>query len=143
MSPNDESVRMRTEAVLAERRALRTVMAELCAAATRGDLLQHLDRYRESSERHFQAEESPGGFFECVLMAAPRHQAVLEDLREEHDLFRREADRLLVAAQTCTDDGLEALRARVRSLMDRIESHETQENAVLLEVMNTDLGAGD
>lgn len=143
MTRRDESVRRNKDAVLAEHRALREILARMREAEKREDLVARLLEFRSATRQHFDGEEAPGGFYENVILSAPRHQAALEDLREEHGRFLMEAERLTLTARECPDEELDRLRTDVRSLVERLDDHEARENEILLEVMNTDLGAGD
>ncbi|MBK8975604.1 MAG: hemerythrin domain-containing protein [Planctomycetes bacterium] len=129
--------------VLEEHELLREVIQRLRAAGSREDLTACLDEFRTFAAKHFALEEAPGGFYETVRTQAPRHQAVLLDLEDEHVELLRDTAELLAKLRSCTDAELTTVVGGVRSLTERLLNHEGRENEILLESMNTDLGAGD
>lgn len=158
MTRHDESVASGAANVLAEHRAVRQVLARLRAAAqfalgqiaaTEGHVRPHfeleeaLGEFASAAQAHFAAEEAPGAFFEDVAETAPRHQAVLDDLRDQHGAILEEAARLTRDLADERVEGIADIVGSVLALVDLVESHEAAENEILLEAMNTDLGAGD
>ena len=144
MTRPDEPVRDDREAVLAEHKELRAITHEMKEAGSRDALLAHLEGLHSRAMQHFAREEAPGGFYDSVLKQAPRHAAALEALRAQHTAFLDDAEHLIGRLRTHAPKApLDELVADANALAERFQDHESQENEMLLEVMNTDLGAGD
>jgi hypothetical protein len=143
MTRHDESARSRNDAVLAEHRAIREILRRMRTATARDDLGARLAEFCTAARDHFDGEEAEGGFYDSVLAQAPRHQAVIDALRDEHGSLLRDAERLRLEVSAAAETDLARLCAVAGGLADRLEEHEATENEILLEVMNQDLGAGD
>jgi hypothetical protein len=107
------------------------------AAGRLGGLRQHL-------ARHFEQEER-GGFMEESLTRMPRLAAAVREVMGEHPALLADLDRLLkrLAAR---DSGEEAWRQAGRdfeAFASRLLAHERNENAVIQEGYNEDLGLVD
>jgi hypothetical protein len=107
------------------------------AAARLGALRQHL-------ARHFEQEER-GGFMEESLSRMPRLAAAVREVMGEHPALLADLDRLLkrLAAR---DSGEEAWRQAghaFEAFASRLLAHERNENAVVQEGYNEDLGFVD
>jgi hypothetical protein len=112
-------------------------LARAHAAAQLGTLRQHL-------ARHF-AQEERGGFMEESLCRMPRLAEAARGVLAEHPALLADLDGLLerLAAR---DSGGEAWRQAghdFEAFASRLLAHERNENAVVQEGYNEDLGFGD
>jgi hypothetical protein len=144
MTRPDEPVRSEHDAVLDEHRELRAFTEEMREARSRDALLQHLEGLHQRTMKHFAREEAPDGFYATVLEKSPRQASALAALKQEHTAFLQDVERLIGRVRTHAPKApLDELVAAANVLADRLQQHESQENEILLEVMNTDLGTGD
>ena len=112
-------------------------LALATAAGRLGSLRQHL-------ARHFQLEER-GGFMEESLARIPRLSRAVRDVLGEHPTLLADLDGLLerLAAR---DSGEEVWRQAghdFEAFASRLLAHERNENAVVQEGYNEDLGLAD
>ncbi len=143
MTRRKESVRSRRQIVLDEHVTLREMIALLRAANTKREVAARLLEFKDALTEHFAGEEAVDGFYASVLLAAPRHSALLAELAEQHAAMLVEVERLAEHVAGNPAQELPVARKRVAALCDQLEAHEDQEHELILEVMNTDLGAGD
>jgi iron-sulfur cluster repair protein YtfE (RIC family) len=112
-------------------------VARADAAARLGALRQHL-------ARHFVQEEQ-GGFMEESLTRMPRLARAVGQVMAEHPTLLAELDGLLEGL-AARDSGGEAWRQAGRdfeAFASRLLAHERNENAVVQEGYNEDLGFAD
>ena len=109
-------------------------------AAIVHDLLGTL---REHLRQHFRQEEA-GGFMEESLARMPRLARAARDVIGQHPGLLVEADRLIAALPTGPATAGEWATARdaFESLAAHLLDHERQENAVVQDGYNEDLGLG-
>jgi iron-sulfur cluster repair protein YtfE (RIC family) len=105
---------------------------------------QRLAELREHLEQHF-AQEEQGGYLEESLTRMPRLAGAVREVLAEHPALLAALDGLLerLAAR---DSGGEAWRQAGRdfeAFASRLLAHERNENAVLQEGYNEDLGLAD
>ncbi len=144
MTRRDEPANVERDPVLAEHRELHEITDELRGAQSRDAVLTHLEDLHARAVKHFAREEQAGGFFDSVREKSPRHDATLATLRQDHKRFLRDAEHLIGRLRThAAKAPLDDLVADTRQLAERFQAHEAQENELLLDVMNTDLGTGD
>ncbi len=142
MTSRKDSGRKSEQKVLAQHRALREQITALRESKDSKALLDQLRSFRGSLSEHFCVEEAAGGFYTSVILIAPRHQSVLDGLCTEHQELLQDTDELIARI---TDDGDDfgAVKKDAVHICERLEKHEAQENEILQEVMNTDIGVGD
>lgn len=143
MTRRKESARSRRQVVLDEHVTLREMIALLRAANTKREVAERLLEFSAALKGHFAGEEAIDGFYASVLLAAPRHAALLGELAEQHAAMLVELEQLIEAVDARTASDLVGVRKRIAALCDRLELHESREHELILEVMNTDIGASD
>jgi len=138
--------------VLAQHRELHELLVEARAAFTgtaggptaAATAQRRLAVLREYLARHF-AQEEAGGFLEESLARMPRLSRAVRDVLAEHPGLLAEIDGLLERL-TARDIGMEAWRQAGRdfeAFASRLLAHERNENAVVQEGYNEDLGLVD
>lgn len=140
---DDATARSSSHAIIDEHATIRSLMDRVGETADTAGLCRVLTEFRAVAEPHFRGEEAADGFFESVLASSARHERELAALQKEHATFLAEMERL---AELCGDDAggdFGALRAGADELVERLRAHEATENTLLMEVLNTDFGAGD
>lgn len=86
--------------------------------------------------------EEQGGYLDDIQVSEPRLQRTIGELSEDHR-------KLLDALTQIRDDAAVArsvddvLRHKVRAWIDRFLQHETRENDVIQDAVDSDCGAGD
>ena len=90
---------------------------------------------------HFRKEEQ-GGYMAPVLVLQPQQERVVQRLMEEHHHLAEALDALVqeAAAATVIDDGF---RERVWAWAKELRRHEAEENVVVEEAFNRDVGSKD
>ncbi len=103
-----------------------------------------LERLREHLARHF-AQEEEGGFLEESLVRMPRLAAAARDVVAEHPVLLADLDRLLerLAARDIESDSWRQAGHDFEAFASRLLAHERNENAVVQDGYNEDLGLGD
>ncbi len=135
--------------LLAQHRELHDLLVEARAAfetSARAAELAHgrLERLREHLARHF-AQEEEGGFLEESLARMPRLAAAARDVLAEHPVLLADLDRLLerLAARDIDADSWRQAGHDFEAFASRLLAHERNENAVVQDGYNEDLGLGD
>ena len=100
-------------------------------------LLPKLVELRTLLAEHFEHEEAPDGL--ASAMQEPRFAPQAAQLFDEHQLFLEMLDDLMVKARSCLDARLGVLRG-VSELARQLHEHEGKENALMLDLADTDLG---
>lgn len=100
-------------------------------------LLPKLVELRTLLAEHFDHEEAPDGL--ASAMQEPRFAPQATQLFDEHQLFLQMLDDLMVQARSCLDARLRVLRG-VTELARQLHEHEAKENALMLDLADTDLG---
>jgi hypothetical protein len=92
--------------------------------------------------RHFEREESVGGFFDFVLDHAPRYQARVHALRLEHAVVLTRLDGLL--AEIDFADELPAdFEARIQRVIRLLSRHERHEHRMMQLALQIDIALVD
>ncbi|MFN7812099.1 MAG: hypothetical protein ACK5SI_05490 [Planctomycetia bacterium] len=102
-----------------------------------------LGTLREHLRQHFRQEEA-GGFMEESLARMPRLARAARDVIGQHPGLLVEADRLIAALPTTHHQyiSVDAGALAIESLAAHLLDHERQENAVVQDGYNEDLGLG-
>ncbi|MCA9267785.1 MAG: hemerythrin domain-containing protein [Planctomycetales bacterium] len=134
--------------VLAEHHVLTDLLGRVQStlagtAEGQSDLASLLAEASTHLEEHFRHEES-SGFFERAVAKAPRLSDQAAALKAEHQEFSE----LFVEFCESTSQPLnagawEALRSDFAAFMERFKRHEGQENRMLVEVYDRDIGSKD
>jgi hypothetical protein len=90
---------------------------------------------------HFRQEEQ-GGYMAAVLERQPHKERVVQQLLAEHARLAEALDALLaeVASAESLDDGL---RGRVGAWAEHLRRHEAEENVLVEDAFNRDVGPTD
>jgi hypothetical protein len=90
---------------------------------------------------HFRQEEQ-GGYMAAVLARQPHKERAVQQLLAEHRQLAEALDGLLaeVAAAETVDDGF---RGRVWAWAERLRHHEAEENVLVEDAFNRDVGPTD
>ncbi|HVS14809.1 MAG TPA: hypothetical protein VMV46_12850 [Thermoanaerobaculia bacterium] len=135
------------ERLLASGRELRTTVAELprslAECEDRGQVMALLDDLHERLSRRFEREEA-GGYLSEVLTDAPRLTREAGRLRGQHGELLERLDRLEAMAERCSEaTEWQELTAAASRFRDALARHEQAENALIEEIVTTDLGGPD
>jgi hypothetical protein len=135
------------ERLLASGRELRSTVADLprnlAECQDRDQVMVLLDDLHERLSRRFRREEE-GGYLSEVLTDAPRLTGEAGRLRGQHGALLERLERLEEMAQRCSDAAQwQELRAAARRFRDALARHEQAENALVEEIVTTDLGGPD
>jgi CBS domain-containing protein len=106
----------------------------------RAVLARDLDKLSSMLAAHFQAEER-NGYMSGVLERAPALAHQVEVLLRQHKEMREQFVQLNRAVQG--GQGLEAVRDGLRRALAMLVHHEQQENELVQEAYQRDVGAGD
>lgn len=136
--------------VLAEHRDLFQLMQSVRAAFAsadaptgerRADVLTSLHVLRDHLAEHFQQEER-GGFLEEAVTRVPRLSSAVRSILAQHPMLLAELDSLIAGLEPVAD-GADAWRRGDRTFETfsaHMSAHERNENAVVQEGYNEDLG---
>lgn len=90
--------------------------------------------------RHHFEQEEEGGYLEEALSAAPRFSQEAEVLLAQHSVMLRQADQALDLARSADDAAAwTKLKNEVKSLIASLIVHETAENKIVQQALNTGL----
>jgi hypothetical protein len=105
------------------------------------ELRDRLASLRTEVLAHFRAEEQDG-LLSDLTRNEPRFEHAARRLRDEHRGLEENLETLLMvaAAAESVDD---ALRSKIRNWIIRARQHETDEDVLLMEAVNQELGAAD
>jgi hypothetical protein len=105
------------------------------------ELRDGLSALRSEVQSHFQAEEQSGLL--CSLAESdPRFRHAAERLLNEHRSLEDGLD-VLVGLAATSEIADEGFRRKLRSWITRTRKHETDEDVLLMEAVNQDLGTAD
>lgn len=126
--------------LLVESRAAFAGFAEGATATAR----QRLNELRDHLARHFSQEEQ-GGYLEESLARMPRLSRAVRDVLAEHPALLGELDGLLerLAARDIGSEAWRQAGCDFEAFASHLLAHERNENAVLQEGYNEDLGLAD
>jgi len=126
--------------------ALRAVCEESSAPAYErlGDLRTRLAGLREYLRHHFEQEEC-GGFMEESIARMPRLSTVVREVMADHPRLLAELDGLLerLPMRDISGEAWTAVKRDFAVFTDHLLAHERNENAVVQEGYNEDLGLAD
>ncbi len=105
------------------------------------ELRDRLANLRTDVLAHFRAEEQ-GGPLNDLTRGEPRFEHAARRLLDEHRDLEASLDTLLEVAATAERDD-DALRSKIRNWINRARQHEIDEDMLLMEAANQDLGAAD
>ena len=135
--------------LLAQHRELHDLLVEARGAlepASGDAAVAHgrLERLREHLARHF-AQEEEGGFLEESLARMPRLAGAAREVLAEHPSLLADLDRLLerLAARDIAPGAWRQAGHDFEAFASRLLAHERNENAVMQQGYNEDLGLAD
>ncbi len=131
------------DAILEEHRRIREMAERIEASRDLHQLLDGLTEFRALLEQHFLTEEAPDGFYDSVRMAAPRNLMKIDKLKAEHETFLANLDRVRHRIRACLDGPLAEIFRDAGALAQALRDHEGREDALLIDIIYTDLGQGD
>lgn len=133
-------------------RALLKTARNLCEARSPADVRPRhfaalLAKLRDQLAMHFSLEEAYGYFDEPLYVASHLSEQA-QSLRRQHGELYEEISGLAEAAANISsaNDHLQVIRKLAHRVLDfhrRLEDHETQENSLIAEAYNLDIGVGD
>jgi hypothetical protein len=132
-SLTDEAARLIRE----EHEQLKALLREMNETQKIEPLVPLLEKLRTLLAEHFEHEEAPDGL--ASAMEEPRFAGQTEELFEEHRLFLKMLDDLVQQARGCLEKRQDVLRG-VAELARQLHEHEGKENALMLDMADTDLG---
>ena len=134
---------------LERHRALNELMARIDRAleektSTVAEVSDLLAQLGDRLVKHFELEEE-GGYFAEALTQAPRLISRANELMIQHPKMTRYARELAGAADPAQQPDLwwKQTRERFKAFQAELQKHESQENDLLQEAYNRDLGAND
>lgn len=90
--------------------------------------------------RHHFEQEEEGGYLEEALSAAPRFSQEAALLVAQHPVMLRQANQALEFARSVDDAAAwQTLKNDVKSLIAAMIAHETAENKIVRQALNTDV----
>lgn len=97
-----------------------------------------LREFRETLVAHHALDEADDGLFDSIRAEAPHLSHRVAEMQREHAEFVARLDELLPGAsdQTSRDETHRA----VTELIERMREHDAEENALLLDSVETDIG---
>ena len=142
---------------------------EMASSGTRAhaDLMQRVDRiaglltelpdsaptlyaeflaFRQSTQEHFNDEESRQGLFANIVAAAPERSRAIDDLKEQHERLRRTLEDLYCEIAGMQSGGrldTAGFRSRCEAFIEELRAHETEETGLLQRTFYRDMAAGD
>jgi hemerythrin len=131
------------DAILEEHRKIREMSGRIEASRDLDELLQCLVEFRALLEQHFLTEEAPDGFYETVRIAAPRNLMTVDKMKAEHATFLSDIDRVRQRIRACLDGPMKEIFRDAGALARALRDHEGREDALLMDIIYTDLGQGD
>jgi hypothetical protein len=108
---------------------------------TAAQIGSRLARTRTHITDHFRFEEH-NGYMDATLHREPNLARSIEHLRVEHRQIAQALDDLIeqTQMQQYTED---ALRAQIRSWIEKVRQHEARENTLVQDAFNVDVGSED
>lgn len=137
--------------LLAQHRELHDLLVEVrgafdqpSGAVARAEVAGRLGTLRQHLARHFEQEER-GGFMEESLCRMPRLARAARGVLAEHPALLADVDGLLerLAARDSGGEAWQQAGRDFEAFASRLLAHERNENAVVQEGYNEDLGLGD
>lgn len=90
--------------------------------------------------RHHFEQEEEGGYLEEALAAAPRFSHEAAVLVAQHPVMLRQADQALESARSADSAARwDKLKNEVKSFIAAMIAHETAENKIVQQALNTDV----
>lgn len=120
-----------------EHARLKVLLHDIRSVTDAGRLLPQLQELRTLLVSHFEHEEMPSSLGSAL--EEPRFARIVEELFEEHRLFLRALDDVIQQARSWEEGGKNVLR-NVAELAQQLHEHEGRENALMLDLADTDLG---
>ena len=129
--------------VAVDHQFLKMGLSWLLSAREEGAIASMVDDLTEYLKSHFQAEERPGGFFDAVVEAAPRHSGHVDELRAEHRQLLEQLAALRGAIQAPYKEASEEVLDEVAAFVTAMREHEKREASLLQDAFSRDVGVGD
>jgi iron-sulfur cluster repair protein YtfE (RIC family) len=137
------------ERIMQEHEALRNKVHKIHSVLakpepTRNEIEALLSEFQNALRVHFSEEETEG-FFDEVTAQAPRLTTEAGKLCIEHRQLLREAEELcrFAAAGSPSMPWWRELRSRCHEFSKRLMHHESEENGLLQEAHQSDIGTND
>ncbi|HEV7225273.1 MAG TPA: hemerythrin domain-containing protein [Pirellulales bacterium] len=101
-----------------------------------------IDKLEIHLRQHF-AQEEEGGYLEQALAVAPRFHDDAESLLRQHGSMLQQIDQVVAAAKgALVDENLwRRLQVQVKELLRNLIAHETAENQIVQQALNTGIEA--
>lgn len=106
------------------------------------EALEAFEALKTHLTEHF-AQEEEGGYLEQALAVAPRYSDEAKLLLTQHALMTEQVAHVVETAQRALDDAnaWTALKAEARELLQKLVEHETAENQIVQQALNTGIEA--
>jgi hypothetical protein len=111
-------------------------------AEWRQEVKSALVEFDDTLADHVEETEKPGGFFDDILVTAPRLGPSVRRLRDEHTRMRAEVSDLLAWCDK-DEQEIEELRERALDLLRNAVQHRQRGSDLLYEAYEVDVSAGD
>jgi Hemerythrin HHE cation binding domain len=129
--------------IAAEHERLRHTLEHIESVTQLADLILVLQELRAELSQHFDEEEGDDGLARIVGTSNPAQLTMLGRLFQQHETFLRTADDLTDRSRDLLEGPKKAILREARRLVEDLRSHEAAETALLMDAVNTDIGAGD
>jgi len=133
MSNREDAARV----IRQEHEEIKELLRRIAETKDMESLLPQLEALRRLLAVHFEHEEAPSGLASAA--DEPRLAAQAERIFEEHGLFLSTMDDLVRQIRASLDGHRDVLRG-VTALVRQLHDHEGRENALMLDMADTDLG---
>lgn len=132
----------REELHFIEQRIKYLISAPELFAGSQPEFRELTEIFRDQLAFHFALEEAYGYFEEAIEVAPRLHKQALQ-LREQHSELYEMSQELADAAAREPPLETEALADRARTMMTRLDAHESAELSLIQGALNVDEGGGD
>lgn len=128
-----------TARLVEEHREIKAAMAGLQQVDDVRELLRRLHAFRAVVTAHFEAEVTPGGFFDSLRTRGSSNVGQLAALEREHWTLFAELDALTQAASACLAGPIADVFDGAKALARHLADHEARETAAFMDALYTDI----
>ncbi len=137
---SSESIR---DTIIRELKVLRGILAQVKDTSDLRSLLPLLADLQTHLASHFKTEEADEGFFIGTKMKAPHLSHRLDHCLQEHCEISSTLAELTERLEACLTGPMVEIHKRKEKLLKLISKHEAEENEILNDSINIDMGGGD
>ena len=149
MVPSTQDSRLSENTIRHQHQQLKSLMETIanrfrCEQKPTRDLVSLLNALAVHLQMHFEFEETDG-YFSGLAQKTPRVSGTVERLLREHEAMLEEIDKLVTMARAAfaTADDTSDLAKRFSQFQTQLIHHEQEENKLIQDVYNVDIGTKD